>query len=197
MIFYKMNRAGLLQGLPDWADVSQNWILIAVTDIKKADDFEKQHGMKLTVKFRHVPDSFARMLAKIGYGQLLTSLDPGDFRPLCLPYIMGDKTNPSFIVGGSPELPEPIPDVGYSMSTAGYGDTERLLLIAEIRLFANMSTPAYHVVVGDVLGADQISSVLKKLGDIELTIAPLSRSTERNSISLKDHWTPTAWPLPT
>jgi hypothetical protein len=30
----------------------------------KAKEFEKRFGVKLTSKFRHVPDSFARLLAK-------------------------------------------------------------------------------------------------------------------------------------
>jgi len=93
MVFYKMRRAGLLEGLPDSVDVSTAWELVAISDRDKAKQFKEKWGMALTTKFRHVPDSFARLIAKIGYCNLLCALDPGDFRPICLPYILGAKNN--------------------------------------------------------------------------------------------------------
>ncbi len=79
-----MGRAGLLEGMPDTVDMSSQWQFVAVTDNLKAKNFQERFGLPLTAKFRHVPDSFARLLAKIGYCHLLCSLDPGDFRPICL-----------------------------------------------------------------------------------------------------------------
>jgi hypothetical protein len=38
-----------------------------VHDDVKAKSFEKRFGINLTSKFRHVPESFARLLAKIAY----------------------------------------------------------------------------------------------------------------------------------
>ena len=57
LVFYKMYRAGLLEGLPENVDISSAWQLVAVLDDKKAKDFEQKFGMKLTAKFRHMPDS--------------------------------------------------------------------------------------------------------------------------------------------
>jgi hypothetical protein len=85
MVFYKMSRAGLLEGMPDTLDISTRWQLVAVTDDTKAKTFQEKFGVPLTAKFRHMPVSFARLLAKIGYCHLLTVLDPQDFRAICLP----------------------------------------------------------------------------------------------------------------
>jgi hypothetical protein len=109
MLFYRMGRAGLLEGMSDTVDVSGAWKLQMISDHEKNKEFERKYGLKLTARFRHVPESFARLLAKIGYGQILTSLDPSDLHLICVPYILGQRKNPSYIVGGKliPDLPDP------------------------------------------------------------------------------------------
>ena len=91
MIFYKMQRAGILEGVPHTVDLSAMWEFVAVCDTAKANEFERRFGIKLTAKFRHVPNSFARLLAKIAYCHTLCALEPGDFRPICVPYILGES----------------------------------------------------------------------------------------------------------
>jgi hypothetical protein len=191
MVFYKMGRAGLLDGMPDTVDMSHRWQMVAVTDDVKAKGFQEKFGVPLTAKFRHMPDSFARLLAKIGYCNLLTMLDPGDFRPICLPYIMGDRKNPSYVVGGRFEIADP-ETVGYRLSTVAFGSPEQLMLVAEIRLFANVSTPTYHVVVGDVLGTEKVAAALRKVG--EITVEPVT--WPGTSAVKQEHWMPSVWPLP-
>jgi hypothetical protein len=190
MVFYKMGRAGLLEGLPDIVDASNGWQIVAVGDYAKADTFQKKFGVPLTAKFRHMPESFARLLAKIGYCNLLTILDSGDFRPICLPYIMGHGTNPSYVVGGTFEIAER-ETVGYRLSTFGFGTPERLMLVAEIRLFANVSTPTYHVVVGDVFGREKVAAIVRKEGIIVEPATWPAASTVK-----QDHWMPNISPLP-
>ena len=95
MIYYKLQRCGLLEGMPESVDLSSMWQFSAIHDDAKAKGFENKFGIKLTSKFRHVPESFARLLAKIGYCNLLCVLNTGDFRPICVPYILGRKGNPS------------------------------------------------------------------------------------------------------
>ena len=56
MVFYKMSKAGLLEGLPDTVDVSSAWQLVAICDDEKAKTFMQKFGMKVPSKFRHVPD---------------------------------------------------------------------------------------------------------------------------------------------
>ena len=169
-VFYKMCEAGLLQGLSPDIDVTKDWRLVIIDDDERRENFLKKHPeRKLTLQFRHVSDDFARMLAKIGYGQILTALDPGDFNPICVPYILGHKTNVSYVVGGSMGDPEPDANNGYILKTGGFGTDDRITLIAEIRLLANTSAPAYHVVVGEVIGRDNVERILAKLGDIVIT----------------------------
>jgi HNH endonuclease len=192
MVFYRMGRAGLLEGMPDTLDISGSWKLEAMSDHEKNKEFERKYGIKLTARFRHVPESFARLLAKIGYGQILTSPDPGDFRPICVPYILGHRKNPSYIVGGKLISDQPDPGIGYVMKTAGFGMPDRLMLMAELRLYANNHVPTYHVVVGDVVGTDKVAAALKKIGVIDLQVL----SPMHVPGAEPDHWMPTCWPLP-
>ncbi len=77
MIFYKMDKAGLLRGMPSDVDISFAWKLVSVVDDAKLKVFETKNPGRLTARFKHVPESFARMIAKIGYGQVLTVLGSG------------------------------------------------------------------------------------------------------------------------
>jgi hypothetical protein len=187
MVFYKMGRAGLLEGLPENVDLSSAWQLVAIHDVDKANRFQEKFGIKLTSKFRHVPESYARLLAKIGYCHTLVALEPQDFRPICLPYILG-KPNPSYVVGGSMNDLPPNNGMGYVLRTACFGTEDRLMLMAEIRLFADNGTPIYHVVVGDVSGSKQVAAMQEKLGPNAMVEDPFARGDS--------HLAPSAWPLP-
>jgi hypothetical protein len=176
--------------MPDSVDLSAAWQFTAIHDDVKAKEFEKRFGVKLTSKFRHVPDSFARLLAKIAYCHTLCVLDPGDFRPICLPYILGEKRNPSYIVGGTFDIAPPEPGLGYALNTFGFAGADRLMLLAEIRLYANLHAPTYHVVVGDIWGAEKIAAALKKIGPI--TILGIQSGLPPDDDS---HWMPRVWPL--
>jgi hypothetical protein len=192
MVFYRMDRAGLLQGVPESLDISSAWKLEALSHYEKNKAFEAKYGMKLTARFRHVPESFARLLAKVGYGQILTSLDPDDFSPLCVPYIMGQRKNLSYIVGGKLTSDPPDSGLGYVLKTAAFGMRDRIMLIAELRLYADNHVPTYHVVVGDVAGTEKVAMVLQKLGVGDLQVlSPLHKPDTR-----EDHYMPTCWPLP-
>ena len=164
-VFYKMCQAGLLQGLPASVDVSGSWQFVVIDDNERRERFlQKYPGRDLAIRFRHVPREFGQLLAKIGYGQVLTQLDPEDFRPICVPYILGYETNVSYIVGGTFEEQAAERANGYSLKTAGFGRPDRLMLLALIRLLANTCSPAYHVVVGDVVGVEGVERVRRKLG---------------------------------
>ena len=164
-VFYKMCPAGLLQGLPPDADVSGSWTFVVIDDAGRRQHFlQKYPTTKLSIRFRHVPQDFGRLLAKVGYGQVLTQLDPGEFRPICVPYILGEEANVSYVVGGALDDPLPEPDNDYSLKTVAFGSPDRITIVALVRLLAHTSAPAYHVVVGDVVGPDQVNRVLQKLG---------------------------------
>lgn len=191
-VFYKMSPAGLLQGFSEDVDISRFWKMVVVDDDNRRERFIKKYPGKHRVRFRHVPESFGRLLAKIGYGQVMTMLDPGDFSPICLPYILGDQNNLSYVVGGTLENQIPQPENGYSISTVGFGSREKFMIIALVRLWANIHSPAYHVVVGDVSGRENVDRVLRKLD-----VTPVYPGMISNlATSVTDHWMPSKWPLP-
>lgn len=169
-VFYKMPLPGILQGLEPTVDLSSTWKLIAISDDEKLKLFAGKHGTAATIELRHVPLSFGRMIAKIGYGHILTQLDIGDFEPLILPHILGDETNISYLVGCRADEKEPFEGLGYKLSTVITGLAEMAYVIAEVRLLANCHTPIYSVVVGRTKSVGNTRMVIDKLGAGQLTI---------------------------
>jgi len=195
MVFYEMDAAGLLLGHNESFDSSKNWKFKAIVDQQKLDEFEKKYSSQLTAKLKFPHDSYARLLAKIGYGQVMCSLDPGDFRPICLPYILGEKSNLSFIVGSMKSIPDPKPGIGYEINSHCFGTSEYLLLLSEIRIIADSHTPVYHVVVGDVSGKDNVNYVIEKIVATYKVSIPDDTSGPQNP-SDEYHWMPRIWPIP-
>jgi hypothetical protein len=195
IVFYKMSHAGLLQGLSVDTDTSGSRTIVAITDDARLRKFEAQYPGKLTAKFRNVPVSFARLLAKIGYCQVLCSLDIHEFNPICLPYILGEKANLSYVVGGRSTIDKPQPGIGYTLSSNRVGTSDRMLIVAEVRLFADNHTPTYHVVVGDVIGSERVSQVQKKLQATYAVEISVDIKWPEN-LSDELHWMPRLWPLP-
>ena len=73
---------------------------------------------------------------------------------------------------GLSEDQAPEPDNGYSLKTVGFGTIDGVMLVALIRLLANTSAPAYHVVVGEVAGAERVQRVMQKLGGMTVALRP-------------------------
>lgn len=194
-VFYKMHTAGLLMGYNQDCDTSKSWTFSAIVDEEKLQKFEKENPGKLTAKLRFNHDSYARFIIKIGYCQILTSLDIDDFRPICLPYILGKKGNHSFILGSNKEPEPPVADIGYILSSMNFGTDYYMLLIATVRLLADNYTPAYHVVVGDVSGMDNVSYVRNKMQATCDVIVQDDKPRTWNH-PLNFHWMPQKWPLP-
>lgn len=169
-VFYKMSQPGILQSFSPETDISEKWELIMISDEKKLKSFSRQHKTNMTAKFRHVPVSFGRMIAKIGYGHILTQLDIGDFKPLIVPYILGEKTNISYLVGCKDVSDEPIDGIGYKLSTVIEGNVEEAIVVAHVRLLANCHTPTYSVVVGKTSSIENTKKVIEKLGPGELIL---------------------------
>lgn len=186
-VFYKMCQAGLLQGFPEHIDVSGSWQLAVIDDDARRKNFQgKYPNSELRIQFRHVPQYFGRLIAKVGYGHILTQIEPEDFKPICLPYILGQRRNVSYVVGGTFDKQAPEADNGYVLETAGFGSTERLMLVALVRLLANTWSPAYHVVVGEVVGSQRVELVLRKIG-IDVKRASLLKNNQNSSLP---HWLP-------
>lgn len=202
MVFYCMDTAGFLLGLPEAVDRSNTWTFKAIVDQKILDAFNAKYPGQLTATMKFNHDSYARLLEKIAYGQILCSLDPGEFRPICLPYILGEKTNHSFIVGSRKDIPEPQAGLGYSMGTICFGTSDYLLLIVELRIIADNHTPVYHILVGDVSGRGNVEHVRSKIvATYEVTLPDNTQVTLPDSmqdspkIANVYHWMPRVWPL--
>ncbi|MBL1419897.1 MAG: hypothetical protein COC24_005245 [Alphaproteobacteria bacterium] len=194
-VFYFMQKAGLLQGLPETIDLSKQWQLKTISNTAKTKAFEEKYPGKLTAQLKHVPDSFARLIAKIGYGQALTLLDIGEFKPLCLPYILGKKKNLSFIVGSDDGNSDPKKGIGYSLNTGGFGTPERIMIVSTVRLLADNPTPNYHIVVGEVIGRDKVTRAIEKLSPDGLEMLPFD-AVPSGLYRPQNHWSPSVWPLP-
>jgi hypothetical protein len=168
--FYKMQPPGVLQGLSADTDILGKAEIIVICDDQKLNEFAERHKTQITLSFRHVPVSFARMIAKIGYGHILMQLDIGDFEPLILPSILDPNTNVSYLVGCKPETAPPVTDVGYKLETTVAGLADSALIIAEVRLLANCHTPTYQVVVGRTTSVENTQRVIEKLGPGEMFV---------------------------
>ena len=173
MIFYKMPNAGVLSKIDENFDGSIFWKLYGVSDDCKQLSFKEKYDFEPVLSFSHHPQEFGQLLLKIGYGQILTNQNCEDFDPLCLPYILGQKTNVSWLVGCEDKESIPIPNIGYSMRTSVIGYSDSLLLIAHIKLWAHMDMPWYHAVIGRVTGASNMARVVEKLGKLERIDIPL------------------------
>jgi HNH endonuclease len=164
LVFYKMGTAGILNGIDEELDFSEFWKLFAVGDDVRHESFVKKYGFKPTLRFSHQPQEFGQLLLKIGYGQILTQLERHDFEPLCLPYIFGKRPNVSWLVGSDENSHQPLENLGYSMRTSALLDSNSMLLIAHVKLYANLEMPWYHTVVGRVQGEGKIAEIVKKMG---------------------------------
>jgi len=195
MVFYRMPKAGILQGLPETVDLSNNWELVSPVDTDKIDRFTAKYGQRPVMSFKNTPDSFARLLAKIAYGQALCSLSPDDFRPICIPYILGQKKNLSYIVGGRWSYSDMKPQLGYEMRTNCIKFPGKLLIIVEIQILPNNSTPTYHVVVGDVDGEEESDRIYKKI-EVTYSFDIINAGSYKPVNNDIFHWMPSYWPLP-
>lgn len=168
LFMLKCSRAGILEGLPKSVDTSGGWKFVGIVDNEKMSEFQDKYGKEVTFEFRHVPDQFSRTLAKIGYSYAVANLGVEGFTALAPDFILGKDKNRSYLVGGDPEIPPPIPDAGHILQLALAGDENQVFVIVEIRLFASCPTPQYHVVVGEIAGKSNISKTIDRLSTISL-----------------------------
>ena len=166
-VFYKICPARFVLGLAADVDVWGAWKPVVMDDDKRRHQLLDKHSAReLALRCRHVPHEFGRLLDRVGYGHMLTALDTGEFRPICVPYILGHKTNVSYVVGGTFDGQTPAPNSGYTLATAAFDGADNLILVALLRLMANTHTPSYHVVVCEVAGAGHVQRIIQKLGKI-------------------------------
>ncbi len=170
--FYEMPVAGILQNLDENYDSQSQWKLSILNDSDRQKMFEEKYGFKPIVGFRHQPQEFAQLILKIGYGQVLTQFNRREFEPICLPYILGQKTNVSWLIGSEVKKPEPCADFEYALKTKAVLTKNSLYLVADIKLWAHTGMPWYHAVVGRVSGMKGALKILQKIHNLNQESEP-------------------------
>jgi hypothetical protein len=106
-----------------------------------------RYGGSIGTQPLHQP-SFHRMLAKIAHSMAVAEIGLACFRPFLLEIILGQNKETHQFVGGylegRPELQH-----RHEITTMARECGEATLIIAEIRLFADVGAPTYVVVVGE------------------------------------------------
>jgi HNH endonuclease len=177
LFIYTFKTAGILIGAPPHLR-TWDWKLVVIQSNAEMQDFHQKYGaMHVTVKM--VPVELARMLAKIGHAYAVAEHGLNSFRPLALDVILGRDDNLGYLVGGSHDPAPAIHNAGHVISTEyrGYASGPGLL-IANVRLFASVQSPSYHVVVGQVESAEQIRTMARKSldkGIVESSVAASQR----------------------
>jgi hypothetical protein len=95
----------------------------------------------------HQP-SFCRMLAKIAHSMAVAEIGLGRFHPHLLEIIYGRDEQPHQLIGGLLERRAPTRH-RHEITTMVHEIGNSELIVAEIRLFADLGAPTYVVVVGE------------------------------------------------
>lgn len=157
LFLYKFAPANILHGLSREIDTFLWIIYCAATS--DAIELIETHKWDGKLKIRPVPIEFARMLAKIAHSHAVAMLGTEAFHPLALDIILCRTDNVSYLVGGNyaaptsstDDLEAPVRGAGHLFSLRYVsGPHQELFLLGEIRLFASLSSPTYHVIVGKV-----------------------------------------------
>jgi hypothetical protein len=90
---------------------------------------------------------FAQVLAKIAYGFVVATYGYGSFLSLVHPLLQGKTQEFSDVVGGDREIPAPSDHV-YEYAVWEYRSTLVTYVGADIRIWPNVGTPNYKVIVG-------------------------------------------------
>ncbi|HWK96542.1 MAG TPA: hypothetical protein VNR39_14080 [Pseudolabrys sp.] len=164
LFLYRFRQANALFGMPSHVD-TLDWTISAINSHDEMVAFERKYGGQFATTIRPQPIEFGRMLAKIGHSYATASLGLGSFRPLALEVILGRSENISHTVGSHPDLEEPIVDAGHVLSLEYRVKPfqKEALILVQIRLFASLWTPTYHVVVGEVKDVEHVRVLLKQM----------------------------------
>jgi hypothetical protein len=174
LFLYKFKMAGALLGAP--ANVNTlEWVPVGVANHDEMAEFEKEHGGRFTTRTKMVPIELGRMLAKIGHSFAVANLGLHAFSPLALDVILCRTDNISYVVGGSWDLEPPVPGADHLVSLEYRVEPliRRSLVVAHIRLFANIQTPSYHVVVGRIQNERHVRTLFEQMQKAETIEIPL------------------------
>jgi hypothetical protein len=90
------------------------------------------------------PDRFCRMIAKVAHGAAMAELKPGSFKPFLPDVILGKNKMISYYVGSTTKRLGKAANYQHEIELSIING----LLIADVRLFADLGYRPYHAVVG-------------------------------------------------
>ena len=116
----------------------------------KFPDWNRQHSI------RTQPIQYARLLAKIAFAYAVAEYGLDGFTPTIQSVILGHSDDCFAVVGGTLDVRAAIPGGDHITNLLlRFRSPTRAFLVVELRLFSQMTTPEYHVVVGEVDLEDQ------------------------------------------
>lgn len=161
---YAFGQANLLAGFRPGTGIFK-WEALIISSHEEMTAAQKKYNWDTITKLTALPKEYARMLAKIAHSFAVAHLGLDSFRPLAVDVILGESHDFGDVVGGSLDVPPHVPDAGHLLVLHWYIAHTRFFIVVEIRLFASIGTPTYHVVVGEVHGQENIAAFVQKHGE--------------------------------
>ncbi len=161
---YKFTEARILTGAPRTND-NAHWTMDILSDTPAEADMRRKYPVWNGIhSITPQPFRFARLLAKIGYCHAVSEYGLEGFTPLVLDIILGHSDDYFYTVGGSLDLSPAIPGGDHVLNLEIlFRSPTMAVLIIEVRLFSQITTPVYKVVVGEInLDNPQHAAVLSK-----------------------------------
>lgn len=148
---YKFKQARILSGLPR-GDDNFHWTMEMLSSPdeevemqRKFPEWNRRHSILMR------PYQFARLLAKIAFSYAVAEYGLAAFTPLVADIIRGRSDDYFYSVGGELDIKAAIPGGDHVTDIKIiFRNPRRALLIVDVRLFSQIRTPAYHVVVGEI-----------------------------------------------
>lgn len=98
------------------------------------------------------PSVFAQLIAKIGHCWAVAHRGLSAFRPMAVELALGRTDRMNYLVGSQIGLASPAPSSLHQLSIWDIGNT----VIVAVRLFSNLDSPIWHVVVGTTDGGQPV-----------------------------------------
>lgn len=133
-------------------DDNKHWTMDILTDhnseLELRTKYPQWDGKHLVIT---QPFRFARLLAKIAYCRAVAEYGIDGFTPLGLDIILGRSEDYFLTVGGSLEVQPAVPGGDHLLDLRLLFLSPHLAhLIVDVRLFSQIASPAYQVVVGEI-----------------------------------------------
>ena len=153
---YAFDTAGILLGEPPSETFhARGWHL---TDEKQLQHVVRKHSLPVIGYNPFNLFIFSRMLAKMAHSYAVAKEGLGSFTPLLQELILHGSRTPSYLVGGTHDLPpkeNAVHRIGTGIATSSSQSGIREYLVVNIRLFCFLGTPQYEVVVGEWKGSQK------------------------------------------